>query len=84
MVQELGDHALTKSHERHISPAQARSFGLSIANLEDDQTLQDLVLSVHHATILTMSMTQAVKIIENDRGVGFISTLQPVLAGAGR
>lgn len=86
VVQELGDHALTKSHARHISPAQARSFGLSIVNLEDDQILQDVVLSVHHATILTMSMTQAVKIIENDRGVGFISTLQPVFvpAGAGR
>ena len=86
VVQELGDHALTKSHARHISPAQARSFGLSIVNLEDDQILQDVVLSVHHATILTMSMTQAVKIIENDRGVGFISTLQPMFvpAGAGR
>jgi hypothetical protein len=45
--------------------------------------MQDLVLSVHHATILTMSMTQAVKIIENDRGVGFISTLQPLFGPAG-
>ena len=84
VVQELGDHALTKSHAGHISPAQARSFGLSIVNLEDDQILQDVVLSVHHATILTMSMTQAVKIVENGRGVGLsrhFACLSPLRAG---
>jgi ATP-dependent protease ClpP protease subunit len=83
VVQELGDHAITKSHSRHISPAQARSFGLKVVGLEDDQALQDVVLSVHHATILTMNMTPAVKIIENDAGVGFISTMQQVLVPQG-
>jgi hypothetical protein len=42
----------------------------NIENLEADQSLQDAVLSVHHAAILTMSMSPAIKIVENDRGVG--------------
>jgi hypothetical protein len=41
--------------------------------------LQDAVLSVHHAAILTLNMTPAIKIIENDRGVAFINTMQQVV-----
>jgi len=63
IIQELGDRAITKSHSRHILPGAAQNLGLNILPLESDQSLQDAVLSVHHATILTMSMTPAVKII---------------------
>jgi membrane-bound ClpP family serine protease len=80
VVQELGDHALTKSHARHISAAAAKSYGLNITALEDDQGLQDDVLSVHHAMIITFSSTPAIKIIENDRGVAFIQSAQQMLA----
>ena len=76
---ELGDHSLTKSHARHISLSAAQSMGLNVTALEADQSLQDAVLSVHHASILTLNMTPAIKIIENDRGVAFINTMQQVL-----
>jgi hypothetical protein len=76
---ELGDHAITKSHTRHISLQAARNMGLKVTGLEDDQSLQDAVLSVHHATILTLNMTPAIKIIENDRGIAFINTQQQLL-----
>jgi ATP-dependent protease ClpP protease subunit len=64
IVKELGDHALTKSHARHLPPNRCRDMGLKVQMLEDDQRLQDAVLSVHHACILTLAGTGAFKIIE--------------------
>jgi len=74
----LTDHSLWKSHSRHISREEAKKLGLKITNLEDDQTLQDLVLSVFHSTMHTFNGTPAVKIIENHEGKAFIKLLQPV------
>ncbi|WP_206736850.1 SDH family Clp fold serine proteinase [Bradyrhizobium guangzhouense] len=79
VVQELGDHAITKSHARHISMKAAKDLGLKIVELEADQALQDAVLSVHHACIISLGMTPAIKIIENDQGVASINALQPML-----
>jgi ClpP class serine protease len=83
VVQELGDHAITMSHARHISMRAAKDLGLKVVDLEADQSLQDAVLSVHHACIITLSMTPAIKIIENDSGVASINTLQTMMM-AGR
>jgi len=76
---ELGDHALTLSHARHLSLQKCRDIGLTVVALEDNQNLQDAVLSVHHACMLTLSATPAFKIIENHRGVAFIKVVQQVL-----
>jgi polysaccharide deacetylase 2 family uncharacterized protein YibQ len=51
-------------------------------SLEEEQRLQDAVLSVHHACIHTLTATPAVKIIENHMGAAFISTVQQVLVQA--
>ncbi|MCB5658491.1 hypothetical protein LIQ27_20525, partial [Bacteroides fragilis] len=48
------------------------SKGLKIEYLEKDSQLQDLVLSVFHATTHTFSSTPAMKIIENQNGKAFI------------
>lgn len=72
VIRELGDHALTKSHARHLSLARCQQIGLKITPLEDDHNLQDAVLSVHHVFIHTLSSTSAFKIIENHLGVAFI------------
>ncbi len=45
-----------------------------IDDLEDDQNLQELVLSIFHATTHTFEGTPAVKIIENHLGNAFIKT----------
>ena len=75
-IAELGSHALTLSHARHISLARAAEIlGPHVAALEDDQELQDLVLTVHHACIQTLIETTAVKIIENHTGAAFIQSL---------
>ena len=82
VVQELGDHAITKSHNRHISFKAAKNLGLNVTALEDDQALQDAVLSVHHAAIITLNQSGAIKIIENDRGTAFVNAMQAVMVRA--
>jgi hypothetical protein len=68
----LASHSEFKSHGRHIPRSKLESKGLKIEHLEDDQTMQDLFLSVFHATTQTFDGTSAVKIIENHRGRAFI------------
>ena len=81
---ELGDHALTKSHQRHISFRRARDLGIIVTPLEDDQELQDAVLSVHHASVQTLSATATVKLVENQLGVTYVTQMANVLvAGPG-
>lgn len=72
IVTELGDHALTLTHNRHISITKAKEIGLKVISLEDDPILQDAVLTVHHACIQTLEATPAIKIIENHNGIAFI------------
>ena len=78
--QELGDHSVSYAHNRHLSIKKCEEIRLVIKKLEEDQRLQDLVLSVHHAFIHTLTATPAIKIIENDRGTAFIQSIQPVMA----
>lgn len=79
VFRELADHALTKSHSRHLSFNKCKQIGLKVKLLEDDTKLQDAVLSVHHACIHTLSATGAYKIIENQNGQAFIQIAQQVL-----
>jgi ATP-dependent protease ClpP protease subunit len=75
IISVFGSHALTKSHDRHISMDRAKKdSGLNIIALENDNNLQDAVLTVHHACIQTLSATPAYKIIENHLGVAYIET----------
>jgi ATP-dependent protease ClpP protease subunit len=68
----LSDHLAFKSHGRHIGISEAKNLGLNITDLEQDQMLQDLVLSVFHSTTQAFDGTPAVKIIENHNGVAFV------------
>jgi hypothetical protein len=68
----LGDHGVFRSHGRHITRGQLEDKGLRIEHLESDQTIQDLVLSIFHATMHAFSGTPAVKIIENHAGRAWV------------
>lgn len=72
----LSDHSEFKSHGRHISREKAIELELNIENMENNQKIQDLVLSVFHATTHTFTGTSAVKIIENHNGKAFIKSQQ--------
>lgn len=76
IMRELADHTVSKSHSRHIPMQKCIDIGLKIEKLEDDQKLQDLVLSVHHSCIHTLGATPAFKLIENQRGIAFIQMTQ--------
>lgn len=65
IVAYLSDHDNTKSHARHITVDEARQIGLKIVDLEADQYMQDMVLTVHHAFMHTFGNSKAVKIMEN-------------------
>lgn len=75
IVAELGSHALTKSHARHISMNKATDIGIKVVPLEDNQEFQDAILTVHHACIQTISATPVCKIIENHLGVASIEAV---------
>lgn len=65
IVTFLNDHGESKTHSRHFSVQKCEELGLKIARLEDDEELQDAVLSVHHISMITLQHTDSVKIIEN-------------------
>jgi len=72
IAERLSDHTTFKSHGHHINRDEARDIGLMIDDLEADQTFQDLVLSIYHATTHTFNGSPAVKIIENQNGRAYI------------
>ena len=57
-----------KEHNRHIHAQDLKNMGLIIKDLEEDNDLQDAVLSVHHAFMITLANTRVAKIIENHAG----------------
>jgi membrane-bound ClpP family serine protease len=79
VMADLGSHAITLSHDRHISLKRAKDAGLNVIALEDNQELQDAVLSIHHIFIQTLSETAAYKIIENQNGIAFIQQVQQAI-----
>lgn len=73
IVNSLNEHDNSKNHGRHLSMEFCKNIGLKIFPLEADSELQDLVLSIHHAYMLTIDGSTAVKIIENQNGKILIS-----------
>lgn len=72
VVAELTDAQTHKAHERHVHAAKCQEIGLRVLMLEDDDVLQDLVLTVHHCFMHTMMNSTAFKMIENSQGTAFI------------
>lgn len=67
-------NANNKSHSRHFTFDFCKDLGLKVTALEDDQNLQEAVLSVHHSFIITMDATAATKLIENQNGSRYITS----------
>jgi ATP-dependent protease ClpP protease subunit len=73
----LGETNIHKSHSRPINITEARSRGLVVNPLEDDNTFQDMVLSVFHASMATHRFTACTKFIENQNGKGAFTSFNP-------
>jgi hypothetical protein len=75
VLKELGDHALTLSHARHIDLQRAQDIGLNVTAIEADDRLQDAMLTVHHLCMQTLADTAVMKLIENQDGVLFAQSV---------
>ena len=71
----LGDANFHRTHGHPISYDEALRRGLKVSRLEDDNKLQDLVMSIFHATSMTFVSTPCVKIIENQFGKGLFTRI---------
>jgi hypothetical protein len=57
--------------------AEAKTiFGDRVIELESDQKFQDLVLTVHHASVITLQATPCYKMVENHVGRAFMQIAQ--------
>jgi Serine dehydrogenase proteinase len=72
---ELTKVTTHKQHSRHIHFADCQKIGLNVKQLESDPTLQDAVLSAHHAFMITLSNTNAGKIIQSHHGMTFVKNV---------
>lgn len=75
ILKEFSDHKTNKSHARHISKDKCKEIGVSVIDMEADNDLQDLILTVHHSFMHTFSHSTATKIVENHLGVAYIESL---------
>ena len=71
------NHADSKSHSRHISAKECKSIGLNILEMESDQMLQDLILSIHHCYMILFERALATKIVENHASGRFVQQHAP-------
>jgi Serine dehydrogenase proteinase len=72
----LASHGEHRSHGRPISAQNAAAHGLNILMLEEDDDLQDKVLSIYHSIMLTFNGTECVKIIESHLKPGMYTRVQ--------
>lgn len=77
IMKTFGDHKKQLSHARHISKQECEDAGLTIISLEENEELQDAVLTTHHAFMHTFAHTNCVKIIENHNGIAYIENSVP-------
>jgi hypothetical protein len=70
IVARLTDLSSNKGHDKHIHAKECQDLGLEVRLLEDKQykLLHDLVLTVHHCYMFSLSNTGAFKFIENHTG----------------
>ena len=72
IIANLNNPRETKEHSRHVHYDKASELGLIVCQLENDQTLQEKVLTLHHSFMATMMMTNTAKLIESHLGKKFI------------
>lgn len=75
ILDELASHDSSKVHDRHYSLLDCKKIGLKVTPLENNQTLQDKVLSLYHSYMLTIyRIPNTLKFIENQNGQTFVVT----------
>ena len=65
---ELTSIDITKTHSRNLSAEKCREIGLNIKYLEEDEELEDMILSIHHACMSFIRHEHVCKIYLNHEG----------------
>jgi len=68
ILKAFNNNTTTKVHSRHISKDKCKAVGLNIIDMEKDQHLQDMILSLHHCYMIYLESTVVTKIVENNIG----------------
>ena len=76
IVKKLANFPSNRTHSRHIHYDECLKMGLRVKELESDQTLQDLVLTVHHCYMNVFMTGPCYKAIENHQGIALFRMLQ--------
>lgn len=69
----------TLTHSRHLGAEECEKIGLKIKRIESDKNLQDILLSIHHSFMITLSQTSAFKIVENHNEAAYVNHAQQVI-----
>ena len=72
IIKLFAEHSESKSHDRHISKDTCKKVGLIIEDMEEDDYLQDLILSLHHCYMIFFDKTIVVKTVENQIGGSYL------------
>lgn len=76
IVTSLNEHSRSKAHARHYNIDSVREMGLNVAALESNQDLQNAVLSLHHAIMITFQQTTVSKLIESESSSYLVSDVK--------
>lgn len=68
VARHFNDATTHKSHGRRIDRDEARRVGVVVEDLEDDQNLQEAVLTAYHVATIIFEQSQIVKILASDTG----------------
>ena len=64
----FNDASLHKSHDKRIGIDEARGQGVNVEKLEENQALQEAVLTLYHVLTILFEQTQVTKIITSGSG----------------
>lgn len=65
IVEALTNYKGTSSHSHHFLIEDCKKMGLNMLALEENQDLQEAVLSVHHSFVATFARSSVIKVIQN-------------------
>ncbi len=77
-AEDTESHGQIHVHGQRIGTDKVRELGLNVVNLENDQNLQNHVLTAYHLMTLLFEHGPGLKFIASDRGKWWIKQQQPV------
>lgn len=76
------DHGQVHVHGQRIGAAKLKELGLKVKLLEDNQDLQNEVLTAYHLMTLIFETTPSLKFIASDKGKMWVKTQQQIIVPA--